>query len=331
MLSRLGNSFSEQFHRFLGKLMQRRRQLSNTEVCAISITPKEILMIASHYQDQKINISFCESCPYEGSKHLQPILTDMVRRRQLKMKACIWILQPETYQLVTMDTLPVQETELQDAVRWKIKDLVQFPSDDLFVQQFPLPKSGDTYNKMMVVVAQASYLIKMSDIIQESGLDLSVIDIPELGLRNITALFEDNHQPTALLFIHEPTVELLISCQKQLYFVRRITIESSFFSTRKQEPNVPSDKLKSIERIAVEIQRSFDYFQSQWRLNVPERFFMVSSTTWTAEEVQYLTQRLSLNIASLQLQDHFFYRPGLTETLQNKFVIPLGAILQAEK
>src|SRR5207253_1595029 len=127
--------------------------------------------------DGKQTIEVCETQPYKNQSNLVSSLTTFVKNNSLKNIPCSLMLQPEDYQLLITDALPVTPTEFQAAIRFKIKDLIRFPLDDVVIDNFLMPKmKTSTQNKISVIVAQASKLKTLSDQIRNCGLDIKFID-----------------------------------------------------------------------------------------------------------------------------------------------------------
>ncbi len=295
-----------------------------SEVVCLGIKPKELTLVYAHSTSGKLKIEICESYPYDNFK---AELASIVKKNNLRFKPCIWVLQPKEYELVLADAMPVVNAEFQAAAKWKLKDAVHFPKDDVIFDQFPVPKSPlETSNKIMVAATRFSLIHAKSEEINESGLEMACIDIPELTYRNLTAFYEQDQKSTVLIVVKENQVQVLITCQKQIFFNRYINIELG----SKQTVNAEEHQ-KKIDRLELEILRSSEYFQNQWRMPSPGRYFVVPTQLISSEELSYISQRLGSPVKFLTIDDMVQMDKALDMFHQRKFICLLGETLRLER
>ncbi len=294
--------------------------------CSIVFTPNQIDLAYAKNNNDKIELQFIESYPYKKNQFSE-VLNAAVKRHQLEGVYCTWVLPPERYQSILLDALPVAESEFQAAVRWKIKGTLQYPEEDIVVDHFPLPmkKTHDPHEMIVVVVAQQSFLQPHANKIQQSGLRLTTIDIQELALRNITALYENDEKTTAFIYLREKSSELVISCQKELYFHRHLELTSAGANLQEEHSSNPE-----LDKAALELQRSFDYFQGQWRKPPPTRVFLAASEVLTPLIMHYFTQYLALPIQPLDLREVLKSKQELSIQEQGHYLPLIGGLLREE-
>jgi len=291
---------------------------------ALCIYEKEFSIVYSSHAGNKVKIELAESYPYNDLYDLYIMLSQLVKSHNLKNIYCLWILQPEDYQLLITDALPVLPSEFQSAIRFKVKDLLRFPINDVVIDSFQLPiiKVGSPI-KIMLVVAQSSKLLNISDQIIRAGLNLKVIDIPELALRNIASLYEKEGQSIALIYAQEKNIQLLITFQKEIYVSRNL-----MFSLGLTEINDQAILGQRIEHLTTEIQRSFGYYQSQWRQPIPARILFTSSRKVKEEVILLLSQQLRLTVEMINL-NKVGIETNLTNAQQGKYLPIIGGLLRA--
>lgn len=297
----------------------------SSDQCCITINSQEFSLAYARDTTGKFLLEFYASYPYDSNTGLKAQLSAIVKQYQLKKINCSWVLAPQDYQLLQIDALPVTADEFQAAIRWKIKDLLRFPIDDVVIDHFALPSSKiNSKNKIMVVAAQSSYLQKISEDIKASGLGLSTIDIPELALRNMMALFEQDNQSHALVYVQQTTIQLLITFQKQLYFSRNL--EFDWVLSEKE----PDKLMQGIEQLAAEIQRSFDYYQSQWRQPHPAQITLAATQLISVAAIDQLAQSLALPVQWLKPGDKLRTRQEMSFEQQGKYLPIIGELFRKE-
>lgn len=256
---------------------------------------------------------------------LQVSLSTLVNYHNLDKVDCTWILQSDQYQALLMEALPVPPTEFQAAIRWKIKDLIRFPLEDILVDSYPLPikKPPNSQEMIMVIVAKQSELKSESDQLKKMGLNINKITIPEITLRNISALYDQEDKSTAFMDMQEKMGQLIITNKHLLHFNRRIDLGVEFISSGNLTDAEISQK---IDRLALEIQRSFDYYQSQWRQPLPSRIIFASVKILAIDITSLLSQRLSMPVETLNIENYFFNKKGISQENQGKYALILGGL-----
>src|SRR4029079_14051239 len=134
----------------------------------------------------------------------------------------------------------------------------------------------------------ANKLKIISDQIRVSGLDLEIIDIPELGLRNIMSLLESDKKSIALVYVQEATIQLLITSEKQLFVSRNL-----LFSLNTTDTNA---FMLAVERLTAEIQRSFEYYLNQWGREVPQQIYLAAKNPMTDNDLKSITDNLNIPV-----------------------------------
>jgi len=112
------------------------------------------------------------------------------------------LLMPGDYQLLLVDAPNVPANELKTAIRWKIKDGLNYHIDDATVDvlQIPASKYGSERAQSMYAIAASNPTIqKRIALFEQAKISLDVIDIPEMAQRNVAALFEQNERALVLL------------------------------------------------------------------------------------------------------------------------------------
>lgn len=199
-------------------------------------------------------------CRYDtGTEALPGLVKQLVSRKS----PAVSVMQTGSYHLHLVEAPDVPEDELRAAIRWRIKDLIDFHIDDAVIDVFQLPaQSRGGPNHMMYAIATKSELIRAQvDELEACGLQLEVIDIPELSLRNIAALLEEEARGVALLYLGERSGILLLVRQGVLYLARRIDIGVGTLG------KANGQRSAIVESLALEVRRSLDYFESHYEQN----------------------------------------------------------------
>jgi MSHA biogenesis protein MshI len=175
------------------------------------------------------------------------------------------VLSPGEYQLLLIDAPPVAPQEMRMAVRWRIKDMIDFPLDDATVDAVRLDSGqpGST-DKLMAVVARNELLKRYIETAEQANVTITAVDIPELAQRNIAALLETADRALAMLSFTPQGGLLTVTRNGELCFHRHLDVGR----TNAGLPGDPGTQV-AFERLALELQRSLDHIERQyshWRL-----------------------------------------------------------------
>jgi MSHA biogenesis protein MshI len=181
-----------------------------------------------------------------------------VRRHRL-----ITLLAPGAYQLVMTEPLNVAKEELAGALRWRVRDLINFHIDDAVLETLEVPAAASRQGGLYVVAAQAKPVREEAERFRAAGLDLQVIDIRETAQRNVAAHLEPEGYGVALLHFDGRHGLLTFNFGGELVLARDIESRGDNGETL-------------MERVALEAQRSVDYFERQYSACPLARLYLVA-------------------------------------------------------
>jgi MSHA biogenesis protein MshI len=248
------------------------------------------------------------------------VLSDINQRYLLATTPIYWLLSPDDYQLFITDTLPVKKEEFRDALKWRARSLLSYPVEEAMLDYFTLPaKKGTTGPMLALTAVKADLISKVVRVIKKSGLNLTMIYIPELALRNLSSLYETDEKSTGVIYFYNNGAILNITSQKTLYFSRRLNWTSATAAL----PN-------NAEQVCLDIMRYFDFFQTQWRMPGPSRIFVAAEEKSVDEIASALSQHLTISVQpfDLKIPDEG-NKPE--QVIGNPFLLPYGCALCEEK
>jgi MSHA biogenesis protein MshI len=171
---------------------------------------------------------------------------------------CTTLLRHGQYQLLQAEAPGVVREELREAVRWRIKEQVEFPIETAVVDvlDIPAPSAGSgRAQQIFVVAASSAQIVPRIHLFQDAKVPLTTIDIPELAQRNVAALFEEENRGLAMLAFNDEGGMLTFTYQGELLACRFIDIKrDALAAARKDEGGL-------FNRVLLEVQRSLDNFE----------------------------------------------------------------------
>lgn len=229
------------------------------------------------------------------------------------------VLPMDQYQVFQLDRPEaITDDELADALRWKLKDLLEYSPTEAVCDVFPFPEDasrgrGELVN---VVAARKTLAGELVKLIENAGLALESIDIAELALRNLASTLDEQGNGVALVHLRESYGQMVICRGESLYLSRKLDVSSESLRDAAQQDH-------AVQSLALEIQRSLDYFESQLGQIPPRRIYLVAR-----DSVMPLAPMLSSYVA-VSVESFDASELGLNEALDSRCLPAWGGALAA--
>jgi MSHA biogenesis protein MshI len=256
------------------------------------------------------------------------VLAPLANNRELSHAAVSAVLSTEAYQLVQVEAPEVQPEELRGAVRWKLKDIINFPPSEAIVDVFEIPEQARYVESRMIyaVAARAEAVGRLVSLVKPRMRGFDCVDIPEMCLRNVAALLPQDEQGVALIALSDSFAQLTLTCQGILYLARRIDLG-------RRAVGAPSDAPAEVDvpSLALELQRSLDYYESHFdRAAITE--VVVASGDGRAERLLgELIAATGHAVTLLEVQDLFDVADNVEPDTRWPGLLALGAALRRER
>lgn len=212
---------------------------------------------------------------------------------RLNKYRCLATLQMEEYQIVQSELPSVPEEELRQALRWSIRELVDYSVDDIGVDYLLVPgdkNRSSTNRSAYVICAQRSALNRYTEAFSSLKGSLHVCDVPETAHRNLSMLCAANGNSNVLLGISPDYSILTFTLGEELCMARRIEVGLTLL-----ERSTGDQRLALFDRILLEVQRSLDAFERQFHF-APLKRVCVSPLPDSVDLVSYLEGNLDLPV-----------------------------------
>ncbi len=270
--------------------------------------------------------------PAESSDDWAMALPRLVKAEQLDRAVGITTLELGSYALVLVEAPDVKPDELRAAIRWRIRDLIDFHIDDAVVDAFEVPQKNPTgQNRMMyAVVARANDVRALIDQLTRAGLRLEVVDIPELALRNIASLLPEDSGGLALLHLGAQRGLIVITRQQKLYMSRRIETGLSALPDTAIHAGDRDTIEDWLDRIIIEIQRSLDYYDRHFSETPVSSVVVCPTGREIPGMAAYMNEQLGIPARMLDVNGIIDCETPLDEATQADCLLAIGAALRQE-
>lgn len=171
------------------------------------------------------------------------------------------LLQHAQYQLLTLDAPDLPRAEWRDAMRWRLKDLVDFPVESAGIDVLDIPADPQQRRapSLIAIAAPRAALQPLADAASDAGMPWHAIDVPETALRNIAVLAAEPGCGEALLHVGRAHSTLVVTALGELLLSRHIEV------TLDQLIELDDSlRQQSFERASLELQRTLDNVERQF-------------------------------------------------------------------
>ncbi|NND60648.1 MAG: hypothetical protein HKN49_10300 [Gammaproteobacteria bacterium] len=224
------------------------------------------------------------------------------------------VLQPDHYQMLLVERPDVPDPEVAAAVRWRVRDLLNFPVDEATLDVFDVPAQARGNRMVYAVAAPQSRVAEFCQPLD--GLGLAAVDIIELCVRNLAVALPQDRFGVACLLISGSHGFLTISRDRQVYLIRQMEV-----------PEAAASDPAAASQIALELQRSLDYFESHYDQR-PIRDVVLAPSLSAPSLAAMLGQEMAVNVSLLDLNELVEAPREMTMEEQCDCVLALGAALR---
>ncbi len=253
---------------------------------------------------------------------------EWVAKNNCKGMSCNVSLHPNNYQLLLVEAPDVAAEEVQSAMKWRVKDLIDFPIDDAVMDAFSLPE--DAYRGQMrmmyAAVAYKETAQRIVSIVNKCGLNLASIDIRELVIRNLlvkpSTLDEPSQEGVGLITLRKANSLISLVSANQLYLSRRVQLPVDHL-----EGNA-YDTERLLDDLVVEIHRSIDYYENQLGKGMIHKLVFAPTVVPLTNTLKYLAEQVNSKISILDLEESLEFAEPFEKEVQAQCLGAIGAAMR---
>lgn len=257
----------------------------------------------------------------------RPSLERAKRDFRLARYRCSTMLRAGDYDMVLVEAPNVPRGEMKSALRWKVKDMVDYPIDEATIDFLEIPPeegaAAGRSQQLYAILARNEAIRARVEQFGEAGLPLAVIDVPETAQRNIAALYEEEDRGVALVYFGRDWGLLTISHRGELYLARRLEL-----GVEEVAADIEGAEGGPHERMALEMQRTLDHFERQFR-HVAVGKLLLAPTGHATRLREMLQERFEVPVQQINLTEVLaFADEAPDEALQWRLFHHFGAALR---
>lgn len=268
-------------------------------------------------------LAACEYRPW-GTDGERKVLARLASDHGLKRARCTTLLAHNDYSLLVTEAPEVAAGELKTALRWRVKDLIDFPVDEAAIDVFEVPGAAASgrARELYAVAARSPAVQQRADLMTGCGINLDIIDIPEMAQRNLAALLAADQRGVVLLSFTARAGLMTLTKDGELYLSRNLDVGLELLRG--------ADASGHLGRIVLEVQRSLDYFENRFRTAPINHLVLSPSARDIPGLAAYLGGNLSVKVEVMDLARLLDYASPPPAELETAGFTTLGAALRLE-
>lgn len=236
------------------------------------------------------------------------------------------VLSPKDYQLALVEAPEVPPAELRAAMRWRLKDSIDFRVEDAVIDVFEVPdQSRGSHGRMMYAVAARRSAVDTHTQALAGSPGFDAIDVPELCLRNLAALLPMASAGVALLHLGESTASIVLVRGKTFYLARQVEL----FPADAKAADGREGRINAAG-VVLELQRSLDYYERHFDQPPITRIAVSPAGARADELARELGRETGFEVAALDLNVLLSCKTPIEESAQASCLLAVGAALREE-
>ncbi len=266
-------------------------------VAGLTVSDEGIAVACLQPQSESPLLQACAFYPTPATQR-HHTLAEAIKTHHLTDIPTNLVLLPDDYQILQIDTPEVPKQELAAALQWQIKDMIDFPVEDAVIDHIFLPDHLTSGKKQLLVIVSRKMIIQRHvETLTRLHCRLNVIDIAIQAARNLIYPLLDNTTSVGLLNLWDDLAKISVISNQDVFINRMSSIGLNALRTIDDTP----DSQAIIDSLAVELQRTFDYFERHSRQAAISLLYIISNHPPVPHLADLLQQRLGLECIELDI------------------------------
>lgn len=299
---------------------------------AVDVRPDAVFMVGLRNGSEGPALSlfrrFSREADFEESEWeaLASQLAPMVEEAQVAGCPVTTILyRPEVNFFLAEAPEGISREDLREAMRWRVREMIDIPVAEAAVDAAPVPLKSLPGGGPPVLVAAAhrDTVVNRTRALREAGVRPAYVDVPDMAQRNLSLLVPEPSAGTCMVLLDTRSALISITKGGELYFSRGIDLDMEAelhhlaeglglepddarrlrleLGLEAEDEEGASGQLAYAlrdfaDRLALEIQRSLDYYGSRYREAAINKVFLSGEGARIRGLEGYLSSMLGLEL-----------------------------------
>lgn len=225
------------------------------------------------------------------------VLKQWVHDNNLQKAPCVCLVADDDCDIYQVERPEVDDSEMIQAVSWKIKDLINYDVTHAVVDSYPMPVSSNNKPQQVgVVAARENVISSYVESIRATSLELDALDVHDLVRSNLEVVQHSTGDSLMLLTLTSDKGLLSV------YHDTDLCVSREFMIGIDQLELASSDDESTFDALLLEIQRSLDYFESFYGMGTVTKLRVFPQFEATEKMAMYLQNLSNLDIDFLTFE-----------------------------
>jgi MSHA biogenesis protein MshI len=270
----------------------------------------------------------CESVPLDRGAPPEAV-GPLLQKLGLPRLPASTVLRPEDYQLTLVEAPDVPPAELRAAMRWRLRDAIDFRVEEAVIDVIDVPSQGrGSQNRMLYAVAARRSAVERQAAQLGSVASFDVVDVPELCLRNLASLVPTADRGVALLHLGGTAATVVLVRGRTFYFARQMDLQATLRYSLND--GAPVEGRIDPTGVVLELQRSLDYYERHFDQPPITRIAIAPAGPRADQLAADLQQETGLEVGALDLNDLLRCSVAVGPATQAECLLAVGAALREE-
>lgn len=316
-----------------------KKQANTIDLVGIGLCREGIALAHLSHAGAEPSFNKIDYLPASGIDDMTQVITRWAKDNQLKDAMTHFVLAADQADTFLTEAPEVTDAELAKAMRWKVKDMIDYDINDAVVDCFAIPGQRERGRQPMayVVTAAVDVLKAYVSSIESSQLHLHSIDIPAMAQRNLAARLPEDKSGVALLVLDEKSGLLSLTKGGELYLSRDLDYGYGHFAQQTLAPvdesgltieGMPPATQSTLDQIVLEVQRSIDYYERYFAQPPINSLVIAPTPGVVVGMVDYMASQLGMRVRELDLNVLLNLQTKLERDLQSQCIPAIGAALR---
>ena len=301
---------------------------SDKQKIVISLSESDVRLLLLENSNDNVQVVSSKSVSYQSLDQLDTHCDQWLQQIGAKKLDCYWLLSRGLYKTIAVKPPKVPDSELDDAIKWLVKDQVEQPLDQLLVSHYQPVSSEESVKKLSAVVTDKTLIEKLIKITQVNHLNMVSISINELSAGNALSPKLELEKITGFVDQDQNGLIYNFYIGKELAFTRHI--KGRFFPKPQEGPfSLESDAEEQLDRFLLETQRTLDYCISQVFRKPVDSLIVDSKKVFEDKTISSLEQITELPVIKFSLEPSPDKHADSNNAQNNLSTAEAGSILKS--
>jgi MSHA biogenesis protein MshI len=316
-----------------------KKQANSVDLVGIGLCREGVALAHLSRAGTEPNFNKIDYLAAPGIDDMTRAINRWVKDNQLKDATTHFVLAAHQADSFLTEAPEVADAELTKAMRWKVKDMIDYDINEAVVDCFAIPGQRERGRQPMayVVTAAVDVLKAYVTSVESSQLDLHSIDIPAMAQRNLAAQLPEDKSGVALLVLDEKGGLLTLTKGGELYLSRDLEYGYGHFAQQTLASvddgglaieGMPPATQSTLDQIVLEVQRSIDYYERYFAHPPINSLVIAPTPRVVVGMVEYMASQLGMRVRELDLNVLLNLQTRLEREVQSQCIPAIGAALR---